>query len=199
MRSGTQERSDQTLLGLVSSQVSARVKMFSPETITHHLLHRLTQIETVILSDYRLVGNFIEGCYDDIQREGCGRLQGSSEAHSSQGKVLECLMNHLPNLTKTCENQLLKVAEYQGEDYHLDRRLFLACKKDRQHLCGKVKAGQGRVYDCLISNKDVSFLTDIYIAIIIQIHFQPSESGNVKEMSNSSDQKAKDDCRGFQN
>jgi hypothetical protein len=47
------------------------------------------------------------------------------------------------------------MAEFQGEDFHLDRGLFLACQKDRHHLCPQVKPGEGRIYECLLANKMV--------------------------------------------
>jgi len=64
-------------------------------------------------------------------------------------------MAHLKELNQQCHDQILQVAEYQADDFHLDRSLFLACKQDRKNLCPKVKAGKGRVYKCLMVNKVV--------------------------------------------
>ena len=70
-----------------------------------------------------------------------------------QGKVIECLSNNVTALNDECHDEILRIAEYQSDDYHLDRSLFLACKTDRQNLCAKVKSGEGRVYKCLMQNK----------------------------------------------
>ena len=139
--------------------------------IYHAFVSRLTQIEALVFSDIRLVGDFIQVCKKDIQTHECGRLIDEKSFHSQvkfttfappsrleyefwlQGRVIACLTQHTKDLKPACQNQILKVAEYQGEDYHLDRSLFLACKRDRQNLCAKVKAGKGRIYDCLMKNK----------------------------------------------
>lgn len=90
-----------------------------------------------------------------------------------QGSTIECLSEHVRNLTKECHLQTLRVAELQvrrlrfyllffgqlsfsnlkADDYHLDRPLFLACRDDRERFCRNAQAGQGRVYKCLIKNK----------------------------------------------
>ncbi len=69
--------------------------------------------------------------------------------------MIECLSGNLKDLQRDCMKETLRVAEFQSDDYHLDRSLFLACQSDRQHLCPKVKSGDGRVYACLMANKMV--------------------------------------------
>ena len=71
-------------------------------------------------------------------------------------KVIECLSRNLADLHSDCLRETLRVAEYQSDDYHLDRSLFLACQSDRQNMCPKVKSGDGRVYSCLMAQKMVS-------------------------------------------
>ena len=71
-------------------------------------------------------------------------------------QVIECLSRNLEDLNKECLSETLKVAEYQSDDYHLDRSLFLACQNDRQNMCAKVQSGDGRVYSCLLAQKMVS-------------------------------------------
>ena len=71
-------------------------------------------------------------------------------------KVIECLSRNLADLRKNCLRETLRVAEFQSDDYHLDRSLFLACQNDRQNMCAKVKSGDGRVYSCLMAQKMVS-------------------------------------------
>ena len=53
-----------------------------------------------------------------------------------------------------CEKQILRVADLQSEDYHLDRQVYYACRMDREKLCSDVKAGEGQVYKCLFSKKE---------------------------------------------
>ena len=48
----------------------------------------------------------------------------------------------------------------QSDDYHLDRPLFFACKADRKKLCQDVKAGEGRIFQCLISHKDDEVMSE---------------------------------------
>ena len=45
-------------------------------------------------------------------------------------------------------------SNFQGEDFHLDHELYVACRKDRESVCSEVQAGQGRVYHCLTEHKD---------------------------------------------
>ena len=49
--------------------------------------------------------------------------------------------------------QVLRVAELQAEDYHLDRPLFFACREDRERFCASVVSGNGKVYQCLLQHK----------------------------------------------
>ena len=97
-------------------------------------------------------------------------------------KVIDCLSRNLDGLRKDCLRETLRVAEYQSDDYHLDRSLFLACQNDRQNLCAKVKSGDGRVYSCLMAQKMVShslckvlseYCTKILLPIFPPIHFNP--------------------------
>ena len=92
----------------------------------------------------------------------CGhvRRQVHSDSHTifyhhSQGLVLECLSQHVDKVKPECKQEILKVAELQSDDYHLDRTLYFACKGDREKLCTDVKAGDGRIYECLLKHKEV--------------------------------------------
>ena len=117
----------------------------------------LSDIESIVFSDYRLIGDFAEKCKSDIEGSNCGRV--SQQIHSdasdilvqhSQGTVIECLSEHLDDLTKDCRHETLRVVELQSQDYHLDRSLYFACKSDREHFCAKEIAGEGRIYTCLL-------------------------------------------------
>ena len=73
---------------------------------------------------------------------------------------MECLATRVSNLTAPCKEALFRVAEYTSDDFHLDRALFLACKDDRDALCPDVRAGQGRVYKCLMKSKMVPGMSE---------------------------------------
>ena len=76
--------------------------------------------------------------------------------------TVECLSHHVSVLTETCKRQILRVAELQADDYHLDRPLFYACRDDRERFCADINAGAGRVYQCLYRHK---FARDMTIAV----------------------------------
>ena len=38
-----------------------------------------------------------------------------------------------------CQHEILKIAEMQSDDYHLDRALFMACREDRKTVCPDVR------------------------------------------------------------
>lgn len=114
----------------------------------------------MIFSDYNLIGDFAKKCANDIEVKFCGhvRRQMHSDSkvifyHHSQGLVLECLSKHVDQVEPACKEEILKIAEFQSDDFHLDRPLYFACKDDRQQLCSNVQAGQGRVFECLLNHK----------------------------------------------
>lgn len=59
-------------------------------------------------------------------------------------------MENVEKLSTECNHEILRVAELQADDFHLDRPLFFACREDREKLCENVRAGRGRVYKCLM-------------------------------------------------
>ncbi|VDK68860.1 unnamed protein product, partial [Gongylonema pulchrum] len=101
-------------------------------------------------SDFRLVGPFVAVCRESIQRLQCGTLTPPS-AHAkarvphSQGHTLECLISKIyeaqrkdpkaaPIVGQACYHEVMRIAELQTEDFHLDRPLFFACREDRELL-----------------------------------------------------------------
>lgn len=85
----------------------------------------------------------------------------------TQGKTLECLANKIGELHDGCRKQLLRVAELQADDYHLDRQLYYACRDDRERLCADVPAGGGKIYECLFKHKfDKSMSTQVGIDLV---------------------------------
>ena len=71
----------------------------------------------------------------------------------TQGSTLECLEDNEANLTELCRHRVMRAAELQSEDYHLNRALYFACRDDRERLCGTVQSGKGKVYSCLMKKK----------------------------------------------
>ena len=47
-----------------------------------------------------------------------------------------------------------RLAELQADDFHLDRPLYFACRNAREIFCRNLKAGDGRIYKCLMRNKN---------------------------------------------
>ncbi|XP_033755348.1 Golgi apparatus protein 1-like [Pecten maximus] len=121
----------------------------------------LNKMARIVFSDYRMVYGFIDECTDDINTHKCGRLTFDvNEAVHSQGKTLHCLAKKISQLKPTCKKQLLRVAELQADDYHLDRPLYYACRLDRERFCESTVAGQGRVYECLFKHKFDAEMSD---------------------------------------
>lgn len=114
----------------------------------------LTRIEMVVFSDYRLMSNFAEKCSHDIDKFKCGRLDPDADTKGhTQGATIECLEQHASKLDQECRREILRVAELQSDDFHLDRALYFACRDDRERFCASVQSGDGRVYRCLLRQK----------------------------------------------
>ncbi|KAH9509537.1 glycogenin glucosyltransferase glg1 [Bulinus truncatus] len=112
----------------------------------------LNKMASIIFSDYHFMEFFIANCSKDIEKLQCGRLENvdiESTSGHLQGKTITCLNAHRKNVTKQCKKALLRVAELQSDDYHLDRPLYYACKGDRENLCHDVVSGEGAVFKCL--------------------------------------------------
>lgn len=63
------------------------------------------------------------------------------------GSTLECLIDKLVNVPKDpqkaeiaskisqeCRQEVMRIAELQSDDFHLDRPLYFACRKDREQV-----------------------------------------------------------------
>ena len=67
-----------------------------------------------------------------------------------------------------CRKEMETISEMHADDFHLDHALHLACnqvtyylvsgalmvtipRQDREQLCPRVQAGEGRVYRCLMT------------------------------------------------
>lgn len=123
-------------------------------------------------SDFRLIAPFVDACGTVVSQLGCGTLtkasahQGARYPHS-QGSTLECLIDKMVNVPKDpamaaivktlpekCRQQVMRIAELQSEDFHMDRPLYFACREDRERFCMDVQAGEGKIFQCLIQKKD---------------------------------------------
>ncbi|XP_063847233.1 LOW QUALITY PROTEIN: Golgi apparatus protein 1-like [Scylla paramamosain] len=131
----------------------------------------LLRLAAIVFSDYRYVKNMVDNCQEEIQKFKCGRVEGTGANRRgqgstgeddeapppryvhSQGATIECLSVHANQLGEACHKQILRLAELQSDDFHLDRPLFFSCRDDREKFCGKVRSGEGRVYKCLIKHK----------------------------------------------
>ncbi|XP_064639932.1 Golgi apparatus protein 1-like isoform X2 [Lineus longissimus] len=114
----------------------------------------LNKMASIVFADYRLVNKFAEACEKDIVKLSCGRvLDDKDDSPHSQGKTIQCLSENIGTLDKKCKVQILRVAEMQADDFHLDRPLFYACRDDRERFCARTKAGSGKVYKCLLRHK----------------------------------------------
>ena len=78
----------------------------------------------------------------------CGKTRGGAEgeAKHSQGATINCLSQKIDSVSDKCKKEIFTIAEFQADDFHLDRALYLACAQDKDQFCGRVQAGEGRVY-----------------------------------------------------
>ena len=116
----------------------------------------LNRVASLVFSDYRLMGNFLSRCQTDIDTTKCGRLSegkvitvalaffpnisctlldcifSSPQDDHSQGQTVECLESKISDVTDECKTEILRIAELQADDYHLNRPLYFACRDDRE-------------------------------------------------------------------
>ncbi|CAF2406151.1 unnamed protein product [Rotaria sp. Silwood2] len=110
----------------------------------------INQVQVVAFNDWRLTEYFVEACKPDIGIFECGRLDDDNQAILHEpGAVISCLSQKHNLLAPQCRKEIFRLAEMQSDDYHLDRALYFACRDEREHLCGYVASGNGRVYRCL--------------------------------------------------
>ncbi|CAJ0586700.1 unnamed protein product, partial [Mesorhabditis spiculigera] len=131
----------------------------------------LFRTERLAFSDFRLVAPFMKDCERELKAHNC-EVMTPDKAHKgvrvphTQGMALECLIQQLvkendkkadqqnSQFSQECRHQVLRLAEMQADDFHLDRPLFFACRQDREKFCKDVPAGQGKVFECLITNRN---------------------------------------------
>ncbi len=107
------------------------------ENITQPECQRfISAMSSLIFTDFRLIENFVIDCSDEIDALKCGRIErvGTKDLVGQQGKTIECLQEKFRELkaSKACAKQVMRITELQSKDFHLDRRLFFACREDRE-------------------------------------------------------------------
>ena len=113
----------------------------------------LWQVGNVIFSDYRIISSFLTACDADVTKLTCGKTRPVEGQKHSQGGTIDCLAQQIDSVSDKCRKEIFTIAEFQADDFHLDRALFLACRNDREQFCSRVQAGEGRVYRCLMKYK----------------------------------------------
>ena len=70
---------------------------------------RISEIEMVTFSDYRLVGTFVDACAEDVSALSCGRVElfGNRPSYLSQGKVKTLSLFSTHDI-KTLKHKILK-------------------------------------------------------------------------------------------
>ncbi|KAJ1370206.1 hypothetical protein KIN20_031890 [Parelaphostrongylus tenuis] len=134
----------------------------------------LQRTERLAFSDFRLIGPFVDKCGPTLNKLGCETLtphnahKGVRVPHT-QGMALECLISKVVKQSKqvadplhlldaACRHEVMRLAEMQTDDFHLDRPLFFACREDRERFCKDVPAGQGKIFECLMMNRNNQFM-----------------------------------------
>ncbi|PAV55880.1 hypothetical protein WR25_13801 [Diploscapter pachys] len=134
----------------------------------------LSRTERLAFSDFRLIGPFVTKCNPILEKFGCHALT-PHKAHENvkvphtQGMALECILDKVVKQAKTqedaltilgedCKHEVLRLAELQSDDWHLDRPLFFACREDREKFCKDVPSGQGKVFECLLLRRNDQFM-----------------------------------------
>jgi len=139
--------------------VSCMMQHRQEETVQPTCKNFLTQLASIIYSDYTLIGGFVTSCNNDVNKYQCGRVEHKNNYNKkphSQGETVACLQDKLTDgheLTKSCERAITDLAEQQSDDWQLDRNLYNKCLEDRNRLCSDIENGQGRIYRCLFRNK----------------------------------------------
>lgn len=117
------------------------------EIVTPECLTTVVRLESVAFFDHKWIQTFLSECRDDIDKYGCGLIDGDS---LSQSQTLVCLQNHLNNIKETCRREVFKLSEIQAENIKLDRQLYMDCAQDHMRYCQQFTPGTGRVFTCLL-------------------------------------------------
>lgn len=103
-------------------------------------------------------GRLSPACREDLKhaqqraREIHERCQGDvwqfcQGIRPGQGRILACLKSHEAELSPPCGEEFGRAREKA-------KGIRGACAADAKQLCAGIREGQGRVYACLVSNRD---------------------------------------------
>ena len=96
----------------------------------------------------KLIQSVAEGCQEELQSY-CSRVM------PGEGRVLACLYAHNDKLSGKCEYALYDASAQLQRFVAALTYVAGECKDDLKEYCGSVRAGQGRLAECLlVNNKD---------------------------------------------
>lgn len=95
-------------------------------------------------ADYRTDAVLKEACLDDVAKF-------CADVPPGEGRVHQCLVKHMSELSPTCAKEEQKLNEVQATDVRL-RPGFKACSEEMAVYCKNIRAGKGRMYRCLQQN-----------------------------------------------
>ncbi|MEW5311455.1 MAG: hypothetical protein WDW38_003169 [Sanguina aurantia] len=76
------------------------------------------------------------------------------DAQVCGGRVLRCLTEHREDLkSDACQKEVLYFEKMEVTDYRNDVILAAACRVDVEKFCTNVQPGEGRMHECLRSNR----------------------------------------------
>lgn len=102
--------------------------------------------------DYRLNVRLKKACSADIPI----LCDICSNQDSCGGKVLHCLQDKMEQIgSSDCKDEVFYFVKMEVSDFQNDIVLAEACKTDVEKLCGQVEPGEGRMLECLQSNRCV--------------------------------------------
>lgn len=79
-------------------------------------------------------------------------------SESVPGKVITCLTEARPRLSKKCAESIYEAQLEAAQDYRLNAVLYSECQDDADRICAHVEPGEGRVHACLRDHRsDVRF------------------------------------------
>lgn len=105
--------------------------------------------------DYRLNYRLHKACKPDIDT--LCKYKCKNPLMPCSGKVLRCLQDKMDSITGTeCRDEVFYFIKMEVSDYRNDIALAEACREDVDKFCDHVEGGDGRVLDCLRSNRCVA-------------------------------------------
>lgn len=126
----------------------------------------------LIMTDYNLTPELLNGCAEDIDNL-CKNLDSGS-------KTIHCLMDHVTGKKKQdvrvqpkCQRALeflVKVADV-GEDWRVDPILRKACKPVVDVACHDTIGGDARVMSCLMEKLGTNYMTEDCETALLQIQY----------------------------